>query len=117
MSLFYQVTVKCEVTGYPKPEVGIWMRNEDPEAGFHSQDREEYYKNTPSLENNVNAVVNHPVTPDNARYQTVEATVHLPDYAIREQDFICYATNHLTIYGEYDILDMQWQDFTKRTKM
>ncbi len=88
------------------------MRSEDPEAGYHSQDREKYYKNTPSLENDSRAVVRHSVSPD-GRNQTVKATVYLSDDVIRDQEFICYAINHLIIYGEYSMLDMQWQDFTK----
>ncbi len=40
----------CEVTGFPKSEVGIWMLEEDPWEGFSRQTLEFSWIDSPSLE-------------------------------------------------------------------
>ncbi len=88
------------------------MLEDDAGEGFHGWDSEKNLQKTPNLENDVRADVEHWTSPD-GRTQTVEATVYLPDDIIREQMFICYANNHLIIYGEFDILYMNFEEFTK----
>ena len=45
-----QVTVKCDVTGFPKPEVGIWMLTGDPWEDFIRESQQFSWAGSPSLE-------------------------------------------------------------------
>ncbi len=113
MLLSLQVSIRCDVTGYPTPDVGIWMRD-DPEAdGGDPGDSgniydNDYYKNHVTIEGQLeNSDVHYYVGPD-GRNQTVYANIYLPSDVVKTKVFVCFADNGMS-YPSLNPMYMQWQ--------